>query len=101
YSFRGIDDRNYYLTDAGSNAYADDTGCGNTLRCGNPAVGALVLLSLRSWTIQMRVDGFRFDLASIFTRRDDGTVDIEHPPLIHGIEFMARMHDVRVIAAAW
>jgi glycogen operon protein len=101
YSFRGIDDASYYLPGRGSSAYADDTGCGNTMRCGNPAARALVLLSLRFWATAMRIDGFRFDLASIFTRRNDGTVDLEDPPLITAIGLMARVLDVRVIAEAW
>ena len=73
YCCRGIDDASYYLHDAASGAYANDTGCGNTLRCADAAVRALILISLRYWAVDMRVDGFRFDLASIFTRRADGS----------------------------
>ena len=101
YGFRGIDDSSYYLRIGDAGAYLNDTGCGNTMRCSSPAVRALVLLSLRQWALGMHVDGFRFDLASIFTRRHDGSVDLEDPPLIGEIGLMARVHDFRVIAEAW
>lgn len=101
YGFRGIDDSSYYLRSGDAGEYVNDTGCGNTLRCGSPAVRALVLLSLRRWAIGMHVDGFRFDLASIFTRRHDGSVDLEDPPLIGEIGLLARVLDFRVVAEAW
>jgi glycogen operon protein len=101
HSLRGIDNQTYYLLTPDLHAYLNDTGCGNTLRCAHPAARALVLGSLRSWTQEMHVDGFRFDLASIFARRGDGSVDLEDPAIVVEIGALARLADVRVVAEAW
>jgi len=100
YSYRGIDNHSYYLLDD-RGAYANDTGCGNVLRCAHPAVRAMILNSLRFWISEMHVDGFRFDLASIFTRNSDGTINLDDPPLISEISLVAAIGDVRTIAEAW
>jgi isoamylase len=99
-SFRGICNQSYYLLQADRRKYLNDTGCGNTLRAHHPAVRALVLTSLRHWAQRMRVDGFRFDLASILARQGDGSVDPD-PPLVSEIGFFGYMADVRVVAEAW
>jgi glycogen operon protein len=101
YSYRGIDNQSYYILSRDRRLYADDTGCGNTLRCDHPAVRALILESLRFWMNQMHIDGFRFDLASIFTRRSDGSVNLEDPPLIADIGLLAARNGTRLIAEAW
>jgi glycogen operon protein len=101
YSYRGVDNQSYYLLTADRSRYADDTGCGNTLRCDHPVVRSLILESLYFWTNRMKVDGFRFDLASVFTRRSDDTMDLEHPSLIADISFLGARHGVRMIAEAW
>jgi glycogen operon protein len=101
YCYRGLDNRTYYLMGPDLGTYRNDTGCGNTLRCGHPAVRALVMESLRHWTDTMQVDGFRFDLASIFTRDQDGTVDLDDPPLIAEISSFADHSGRRVVAEAW
>jgi len=101
YSFRGIDNRSYYLLTPDRRHYRNDSGCGNTLRCEHPAVRALVLESLRFWADQMHVDGFRFDLASILTRRSDGSLNLTNPPLITEIGFLAARTGSRLIAEAW
>ena len=101
YSYRGIDNQSYYLLGADRRVYVNDTGCGNTLRADHPFVRALVLASLRHWARGAHVDGFRFDLASILARNDDGTVNIGSPPLVTEIGFFAYTGDVRVIAEAW
>jgi glycogen operon protein len=62
---------------------------------------SLILESLLFWTTRMKVDGFRFDLASVFTRRSDGSMDLEHPSLISDISSLAARHGVRMIAEAW
>ena len=67
YSYRGIDNQSYYLLTADRSTYRNDTGCGNTLRCDHPVVQTLIISSLLFWIKQMNVDGFRFDLASVFT----------------------------------
>jgi len=101
YSYRGIDNRSYYLTRRDSGEYFNDTGCGNTLNCAHPVVRALVLCSLQHWAIDMRVDGFRFDLASIFTRTLDGSVNTVDPPLIAEISLFGYFREVRLVAEAW
>jgi glycogen operon protein len=101
HSLRGIDNQTYYLLTPDLSAYLNDAGCGNTLRCAHPAARALVLGSLRSWAREMHVDGFRFDLASIFARRGDGSVNLDDPPIVVEIGALARLADVRVVAEAW
>jgi isoamylase len=71
-SFRGLDNRAYYrLADDGRH-YVDTTGCGNSLNAGDPVTLALIMDSLRYWTTEMGVDGFRFDLAPTLARQDGG-----------------------------
>ena len=101
YSYRGIDNGSYYLLSPDLQYYNNDTGCGNTLRCAHVSMRALIQRSLRFWSEEMRVDGFRFDLASIFTRNSDGSVNLYDPPVIAEISHYARNADVRLIAEAW
>ncbi|HMQ34434.1 MAG TPA: isoamylase [Chloroflexaceae bacterium] len=101
YSFRGIDNRSYYLLEADRARYVNDTGCGNTLRCGHPAVRALVVESLRHWTDEMHLDGYRFDLASILTRPAAGPADWIDPGLISEISAYGYANDVTLVAEAW
>jgi isoamylase len=101
YSYRGIDNRSYYFLTADRHRYRDETGCGNTLRCDHPVVRSLILESLSFWINRMKVDAFRFDLASVFTRTSDGGVDLHHPSLISDISFLGSRHGVRMIAEAW
>ncbi len=100
YSFRGIDNTSYYLVQP-DGYYRNDSGCGNTTRCAHPIVRSLVLRSLRHWVEEMRVDGFRFDLASVFARDKNGNVDMDQPPLVHEISAVAAQLDVRLVAEAW
>jgi glycogen operon protein len=101
YSYRGIDNQSYYLLTEDRRYYRNDTGCGNTLRCDHPVVRLLILDSLLFWINRMKVDGFRFDLASVFTRKSDGNLDLEHPSLIADISFLAARYGIRMIAEAW
>jgi isoamylase len=101
YSYRGIDNQSYYLLTGDRRHYRNDTGCGNTLRCDHPVVRSLILESLLFWIKKMGVDGFRFDLASVFTLRSDGSRDLEHPSLISDISSLGARHGVRMIAEAW
>jgi isoamylase len=101
YSLRGLDNKSYYLLTPDHDAYLDPTGCGNTLRCAHPAVRRLILDSLHFWAQEMEIDGFRFDLASIFTRRADGAVDLDDPALIAEISSFGYYTDVRLVAEAW
>ncbi len=101
YSFRGIDNSTYYLLEADMSRYRDDTGTGNVLRSAHPKVRKLILDSMRLWVQEMRVDGFRFDLASIFTRRDDGSIDLGQPAVIADITGDQDFADIRLIAEPW
>jgi glycogen operon protein len=100
-SYRGIDNRCYYLVRRETGEYLNDTGCGNTLNCAHPIVRALILSSLQHWAVNMHVDGFRFDLASIFTRTLDGSVNTLDPPLVAEIALLGYLRDVRLVAEAW
>jgi isoamylase len=102
YSYRGIDNRTYYLLHENHpSEYRNDTGTGNVLHTSNMAVRKMVADSMRHWVREMRVDGFRFDLASIFTRRADGSIDLEDPPMISAINADPEFAHVRLIAEAW
>jgi isoamylase len=101
YSFRGIDNDSYYLLTNDLRHYVNDTGCGNTMRTGHPAGRVLVLESLRFWAQKMGVDGFRFDLASIFSRAADGTMGVHEASLVPEISLLARVNNLRLVAEAW
>jgi isoamylase len=101
YSLRGINNRSYYLLDMESGQLRDDSGCGNTTRCAHPIVRALVLRSLRYWAERMQVDGFRFDLASIFARDGSGNLNTDESPLISEISALAARCDLQLVAEAW
>jgi glycogen operon protein len=101
YSYRGIDNDSYYLLTDDLRHYVNDTGCGNTMRTGHPAGRVLVLESLRFWAQTMGVDGFRFDLASIFSRAADGTMGQHEPALVAEIGLLARLFNLRLVAEAW
>lgn len=98
-SFRGIDNTNYYLLTPDGH-YMDFTGCGNTVSCNHPNVMQMIIDSLRYWVEEMHVDGFRFDLASIFCRNEKG-VPIDQPPLIKAINQDPVLSKVKLIAEAW
>ena len=101
YSYRGIDNDSYYLLTHDLRHYVNDTGCGNTVRTGHPAGRVLVLESLRFWARNTGVDGFRFDLASIFSRAADGTMGVHEAALVSEIGLLARLFHVRLVAEAW
>jgi len=98
-SFRGIDNSIYYMTnDKGE--YHNFTGCGNTVNCNHPVVRDLILNSLRYWHLKMRVDGFRFDLASVMSRAGNGDV-LPNPPVIEHIAEDPSLRDAKLVAEAW
>jgi isoamylase len=101
YSYRGICNSTYYLLDESMTHYRNDTGTGNVLRSAHPTVRKMIIDSLRFWVLEMHVDGFRFDLASIFSRNIDGSINLKDPPLISEITGGAEYADVRLIAEAW
>ncbi|MEO8603839.1 MAG: glycogen debranching protein GlgX [bacterium] len=99
-SLRGLDNAVYYILDPETGAYRDYSGCGNTLNCNHPVVRNLILEALRYWVAEMHVDGFRFDLASILSRAQDGEV-LPNPPVLERIAYDAVLADSAVIAEAW
>ncbi len=99
-SFRGLDNPIYYLLDPDPRFYANYSGCGNTLNCNHPVVRNLVIDCLRYWVSEMRVDGFRFDLASILGRDSDGHL-MSNPPLLEQIAEDPILRDTKLIAEAW
>ena len=102
YSFKGIDNASFYLlTNDAERPYADFAGTGNTLNCADPFIRNLILDSLRYWVTEMHVDGFRFDLASILTRSEDGSIDWNDPPLLSAIRTDPVLSRARLIAEPW
>ena len=101
YSYRGICNSSYYLLDKSMTHYRNDTGSGNVLRSAHPIVRKMVVDSLRFWVREMHIDGFRFDLASIFSRNSDGSINLEDPPIISEITSDEKFGAVRHIAEAW
>ena len=98
-SFRGIDNRTYYLLTP-EGYYHNFSGCGNTMNCNHPVVRNFVLDCLRYWVSAYHVDGFRFDLASIMSRDEDGTPMMD-PPLLDLIAHDAVLGRSILIAEAW
>ena len=96
--FKGIDNSIYYLLSEGE--YLNYSGCGNTVNCNHPLVRDFILDCLRYWVAVMHIDGFRFDLASILGRDQDGKV-LEDAPLITRITEDPVLRDVKLIAEAW
>lgn len=98
-SFKGFDNNIYYmLTPEGY--YYNFSGCGNTLNCNHPVVQQMILECLRYWVTDYRVDGFRFDLASILGRNEDGS-PMSSPPLLKQLAFDPILGSVKLIAEAW
>ena len=99
FSFKGFDNNIYYMLTPDGHYY-NFSGCGNTLNCNHPVVRDMILECLRYCVIEYRVDGFRFDLASILGRNDDGT-PLSQPPLLRSLAFDSILGNVKLIAEAW
>ncbi len=98
--FRGIDNAIYYWLDSNKRFYRDFTGTGHTVNAAHPVVRDLVLDALRYWVMEMHVDGFRFDLASVLGRDRDGRV-LADAPLLERIAEDPILRDTKLIAEAW
>jgi len=99
--FKGLVNEEFYLLDPEDRTrYLDFTGCGNTVRCNDPLVAQYLLECLTFWAREMHVDGFRFDLASVLSRGQDGEPTSE-PPVVAAIEFAEPLANTRLIAEAW
>lgn len=99
FSFKGFDNNVYYLLTPEGNYY-NFSGCGNSLNCNHPIVQQLIIESLRYWTINYRIDGFRFDLASILGRDETGK-PMNNPPLLKSLAYDPLLKNVKLIAEAW
>ena len=100
WSFRGIDNATYYILDPTTGEYLNYSGCGNTVNCNNPVVRDFIVDCLRYWVTEMHVDGFRFDLASILGRGQDGSV-LKNPPLLESMAYDPVLANTKLIAEAW
>jgi glycogen operon protein len=98
--YRGLANDFYYILQVDRQRYADYTGCGNTLNANQAIVRRLILDSLRYWVSEMHVDGFRFDLASILTRDEEGH-PLPDPPVLWDIESDPLLAGTKLIAEAW
>lgn len=99
FSFKGFDNNIYYmLTPDGQ--YYNFSGCGNTLNCNHPIVQQMIMECLQYWVTNYRINGFRFDLASILGRDQNG-LPIENAPLLKNLAFNPILGDVKLIAEAW
>ncbi len=99
-SFRGLDNSIYYVLDQDRSCYANYTGTGNTLNADNSIVRRMIVDSLRYWVMEMHVDGFRFDLASILSRDSSGQL-MPNPPVLWDIESDPVLAGTKLIAEAW
>lgn len=99
FSFKGFDNNIYYMLTS-DGFYFNFSGCGNTLNCNHPIVQQMILECLRYWVTAYRIDGFRFDLASILGRNEDGT-PMSKPPLLQSLAFDPILGRVKLIAEAW
>lgn len=98
--FKGIENRAYYMLEGDDNRYANYSGTGNTVNANHSVVRRMILDSLRYWVAEMHVDGFRFDLASIFARDEYGK-PIKSPPILWQIESDPILAGTKLIAEAW
>jgi len=102
YSFKGFDSAGYYMQSFDpANPYANYSGTGNTLNFGQPHVRKMVMDSLRYWKQEMHIDGFRFDLASVFSRNADGSLNWGDAPIFSEIAADPELGRLRLIAEPW
>jgi glycogen operon protein len=99
-SFSALAESVYYLKDPLTGEHLNFTGCGNTVNCNNPVVRRMIIDCLRYWVVEMHVDGFRFDLASIFSRDQQGELS-KNPPLVEEIAADPVLRKTKIIAEAW
>lgn len=98
-NLKGFDNAVYYMLTPDGH-YFNFSGCGNTLNCNHPIVRRMIIDCLRHWVIEYRVDGFRFDLASILGRNEDGS-PMNNPPLLQNLAYDPILSNVKLIAEAW
>lgn len=99
FSFKGIDNNVYYMLTPDAHYY-NFSGCGNVMNCNHPVVRNFIIDCLRHWVIEYRVDGFRFDLASILGRDQNGA-PMANPPILESLAFDPVLGKMKLIAEAW
>jgi glycogen operon protein len=99
YNLKGLGNDSYYLLRS-NGKYDDYTGCGNTLNANHSIVRRMIRHSLRYWAEEMHIDGFRFDLASVLSRDENG-IPLKNPPVLWEIESVPSLAHVKLIAEAW
>ena len=99
FSFKGIDNNVYYMLTPDAHYY-NFSGCGNVMNCNHPVVRSFIINCLRHWAIEYRVDGFRFDLASILGRDQNGA-PMANPPILESLAFDPVLGKMKLIAEAW
>ena len=99
FSFKGIDNNVYYMLTPDAHYY-NFSGCGNVMNCNHPVVRSFIIDCLRHWAIEYRVDGFRFDLASILGRDQNGA-PMDNPPILESLAFDPVLGKMKLIAEAW
>lgn len=99
FSFKGIDNNVYYMLTPDAHYY-NFSGCGNVMNCNHPVVRSFIIDCLRHWAIEYRVDGFRFDLASILGRDQNGAPMV-NPPILESLAFDPVLGKMKLIAEAW
>ncbi len=99
FSFKGIDNNVYYMLTPDAHYY-NFSGCGNAMNCNHPVVRSFIIDCLRHWAIEYRVDGFRFDLASILGRDQNGA-PMANPPILESLAFDPVLGKMKLIAEAW
>lgn len=99
FSFKGIDNNVYYMLTPDAHYY-NFSGCGNVMNCNHPVMRSFIIDCLRHWAIEYRVDGFRFDLASILGRDQNGA-PMANPPILESLAFDPVLGKMKLIAEAW
>lgn len=99
FSFRGIDNEAYYILDD-HQRHTNYSGCGNTFNGAHPVALRMIIESLHFWRQQMHVDGFRFDLAAILSRDEQG-IPVPNSPTLRTIDTDPLIADCKLIAEAW
>ncbi|MFO1023350.1 MAG: glycogen debranching protein GlgX [Planctomycetales bacterium] len=99
-NFRGLDNPTYYMLEPDRARYSNYSGTGNTLNANHPVARRMIIDSLCYWVGEMHVDGFRFDLASILARDEQGAV-CPNPPVLWDIESEPALAGTKLIAEAW
>jgi len=99
-SFRGLENKAYYILNDEKNEYLDYSGCGNTINANHSIAKRMIMDCLRSWVTEYHIDGFRFDLASVLSRDELGE-PLKNPPVLWEIESDPELAGTKIIAEAW